>query len=208
KLNPDDLLIKEWNRPALKALFADLEFRRLAEQIGLDGPAPSKNGNEKAPASKPAEKKKELPGTQGSLFFTNAPATKIAYSFEETIVVEVLPEPGNYKSISEVEHTYHVVDTPEKRKKLIEDLQKQKTFCFDTETTGLDVNRAELVGMSFAFKPFEAYYVPVPSNYDAAHQVVSEFAAVFANEKIDKTGQNIKYDISVLKWYDIEIGRA
>ena len=82
---------------------------------------------------------------------------------------------------------------------------KQKSFCFDTETTGTDAHNVELVGMSFSFKPFEAYYIPVPENYNEAQAVANEFKEIFENESIEKIGQNIKYDMSVLKWYDIEI---
>jgi DNA polymerase-1 len=78
-------------------------------------------------------------------------------------------------------------------------------FCFDTETTGLDANNVELVGMSFATKPGEAWFVPVPQKYADALEIVTEFSAVFSNEKIGKTGQNLKYDISVLKWYEINV---
>jgi DNA polymerase-1 len=204
KLNPDDLTIKEWNRDALKELFAELEFRRLGEQIGLTAATTS------APPPKEVkeEKKKTSAGVQSSLFFTNAPQTKISHSSEEDVSAETLEPPvnaGSHQTIHTVKHTYHIVDTPEKRKKLIAELQKQKVFCFDTETTGLDVNLAELVGMSFSYSPHEAYYIPVPANYNDAHKIVEEFRTLFTNEKIDKIGQNVKYDMAVLKWYDIEV---
>jgi len=109
------------------------------------------------------------------------------------------------QTIKDVKHTYHLVDTKEKRKKLIAELSKQKSFCFDTETTGIDAHNVELVGMSFSFKEKEAYYIPVPENYNEAHAITDEFKEIFENEKIEKIGQNIKYDMSVLKWYDIEI---
>jgi DNA polymerase-1 len=88
---------------------------------------------------------------------------------------------------------------------LIEKLQKTKSFCFDTETTGLDANNSELVGISFAIKPGEAWFVSLPENYNDCLEIVQEFKPVFENEKIEKVGQNIKFDISILKWYDTEV---
>ena len=205
KINPDQLGIKEWNKDALKELFAELEFRRLGEQIGITTPTPSTSA--KASAEK---EKKSVPGKQSSLFFTNAPETKIAHSLDEeeninAVDGEVSGSHAAHKTIHDIKHSYNLVDTKEKRKKLIADLQKQKFFCFDTETTGLDVNLAELVGMSFAWKSHEAFYIPTPENYHEAQQIVNEFKHLFEDEKIDKIGQNIKYDMAVLKWYDVDI---
>lgn len=102
-------------------------------------------------------------------------------------------------------HDYHLVDTAEKRKELIERLKQEKSFCFDTETTGLDPNNAELVGISFAFKPKEAFFVIMPENYQTSLEIVREFKPFFENENISKTGQNLKYDIAILKWYEVEV---
>ncbi len=213
------LKTQELDKEAVKTLFEELEFRSLINKVLGDNatgliPSPSPKGERGAALSeKPASEKKEsTAGTQSSLFFTNTPTTKITHSLEDEDAAadslsfgEGRGEAPSAKTIADVKHTYHLVDTKEKRKKLIDELGKQKYFCFDTETTGLDVNLAELVGMSFSFKPHEAYYIPVPANYNEAHQIVLEFAKVFANEKIVKIGQNIKYDLAVLKWYDIEI---
>jgi DNA polymerase-1 len=108
-------------------------------------------------------------------------------------------------NLSNTPHTYHLTDTKEKRAELIEKLQKTKSFCFDTETTGLDANNSELVGISFAIKPGEAWFVSLPENYNDCLEIVQEFKPVFENEKIEKVGQNIKFDISILKWYDTEV---
>ncbi len=81
----------------------------------------------------------------------------------------------------------------------------QKAFCFDTETTSLDHLQAELVGISFAYYPNEAYYVPFPAEKSQAQAILEEFRAVFENENIEKIGQNLKYDISVLQNYDISV---
>ncbi len=114
-------------------------------------------------------------------------------------------ETESINTIESTPHNYYLIDTPEKRSKLIDLIKKQKYFCFDTETTGIDANNSELVGISFALKPSEAGYMPVPENYSEAIELVSEFKAVFEDKAIGKTGQNIKYDISTLKWYELEV---
>ncbi len=80
-------------------------------------------------------------------------------------------------------------------------------FRFDTETTGIDANNADLVGLSFSWKPGEAYYVPVPAERKAALEILSEFRPLFENPGKIWIGQNIKYDMLVLKWYGVEIKR-
>lgn len=116
--------------------------------------------------------------------------------------LESTSAPGN---IEQIAHRYYLTDTPDKREKLIEHLSNSAMFCFDTETTGLDANNVELVGMSFATTPGEAWFVPIPELYAQALEIVKEFSELFENEKIEKTGQNLKYDISVLKWYEINV---
>jgi len=109
------------------------------------------------------------------------------------------------KNINNVPHQYYLTDTAEKRRELIDILSKQKSFCFDTETTGTDANDCELVGLSFAVKPGEAWYVPVPEDQEATKAIVNEFRSVLENPAIGKTGQNIKYDILMLKWYGVQL---
>ncbi|MCX6275008.1 MAG: DNA polymerase I [Bacteroidetes bacterium] len=201
---------QEWNKEALKELFTELEFRRLGEQIGLNGspsgPSPS------LPKGK-GEKKQPTTGTQGSLFFTNDDDVKVSHSIEEDLAVQVLPfgeglgEAGGatHKTIADIPHNYIIADTKEKRKSLLDLLSKQKSVCFDTETTGLDAHTAEVVGMSFSIKVHEGYWVPVPADQNETKKIIQEFKSVFENEKIQKVGQNLKYDMSVLRKYDVEV---
>jgi len=109
------------------------------------------------------------------------------------------------RTLENTTHHYHVADTPEKRKALTDEIRKSGTVCFDTETTGIDPNLSELVGLSFSWKPHEAWYVPIPDNYHEAYTIVNEFKEILEDEKISKTGQNLKFDIMILKWYDIRI---
>lgn len=204
-----ELETQEWNKEALKELFTELEFRRLGEQIGLTGttgPSPLASGETKGKG----EKKQPTTVTQGSLFFTNDDDVKVSHSFEEDLAAQVLPlgediGGASHKTISDIPHNYIIADTKEKRKSLIDLLSKQKSFCFDSETTGLDAHTAELVGMSFSAKVHEGYWVPVPADQNEAKKISQEFKSVFENEKIQKVGQNLKYDMSVLRKYDVEV---
>ncbi len=173
----DKLIMEEPDQDALRELFAELEFRRAASIVlGED-----------------------LFGGENTDSKTSTP-TKIAV--EEDAEEKVFQE---IKTIQDTEHTYHFLNDAAGRKSLHAILSKSKEICFDTETTGLDANNVEIVGLSFSIKPFEAYYIPLPDNYNEAHKIIAEFKDIFENEKTLKIGQNIKYDMNVLKWYDIEV---
>src|SRR4029078_2685529 len=119
-------------------------------------------------------------------FFTNDEDVKVSFSVEEEIVeLPAGAQPGTVcKTIADVPHQYVIADTAEKRKSLITLLNQQKSLCFDTETTGIDALRAELVGMSSSIQPNEGYWVPVPADQDETRKIVGEFKALFENEKI------------------------
>jgi DNA polymerase I len=146
----EKLIMEEPDKEALKELFTELEFRRLAEQVlGTSLLIPSKE-----------EGPKTATNGQIDLFGHSAPEKEqITPTGEETIA---FTEP--LKTIQSVSHHYYIVDTKEKRSERLSQLLQQKEVCFDTETTGLDAHTAELVGMSFAWKDNEAYYVPFPEN--------------------------------------------
>ncbi|HET6989916.1 MAG TPA: DNA polymerase I [Bacteroidia bacterium] len=191
----EQLRAKEIHKDKVKTLFTELEFRRLAQTLL----------GEELPQTEEKTKEKEL-GEDGPSKKTKAGQMDIfghTGSTEEE--KEETEEEKNYDTIEKVKHKYHLADTAAKRKELVAELGKLKQFCFDTETTGLDTLTAELVGMSFSWKEKEAWYVPVPENQDEAQKIVNEFKTVFANEKITKIGQNIKYDLNVLKNYGVEI---
>lgn len=100
---------------------------------------------------------------------------------------------------------YHLVDTPASRGSLIARLQQQKTFCFDTETTSLESVEAELVGIAFSFTKEEAFYVSIPEDQAEAQKIADEFKAVLEDESITKIGQNLKYDMQILRNYGIQV---
>lgn len=195
ELDEKALEIEEPNREALKELFTELEFRRLAEQIlgeSISAPVETKTATPKAKKTNP---------DQMDMFGASSDAGETTEV--ETSVIEEEDAPKNYSTINDVAHKYHLVDTKEKRAALISELSKQSEICFDTETTGLDAHTAELVGMSFAFKISEAYYIPTPENQSETQAIVNEFKAIFENEKMTLIGQNIKYDLLVMKKYNI-----
>lgn len=216
EFNEKSLEREEPNKEVLKELFAELEFRRLAEQLGLIGSGPatfdSEGGSAPAPKATPPRKAAVKVNTGQADLFASEEDEVIA--LEQELQIEEAAVSGEevpvrastaLSKIDTVPHVYHLVDAKEKRDELVALLNLQSEICFDTETTNIDANQAELVGMSFAFKASEAYYIPFPADFLAAQELVNEFRPVFENENIIKIGQNIKYDIAVLKRYAVEL---
>lgn len=196
------LMMEEPDKEALKALFTELEFRRLAEQLNLNS---AETKDEKSKKEKSKSTLIKLNSDQMDMFEADVAVAESA--IEKAIDLEETEADQNvvYKTISDVEHAYHLIDTKEKRTSLINLLKAQPAISFDTETTGLDANNSELVGLSFSVKPGEAYYVPVPENREEAQLLINEFKPIYENPDLTKIGQNIKYDLSVLKWYGVEL---
>lgn len=192
----EDYNLDPFDREELAALFKELEFRTLGAQIlGGDG---TPNSTPKAAPKAPTA------GSQGNLFGeadSHSGAGGERRSAAPPIPVHSMAE----KNAENTPHTYHLMDTPEKRAELVAILSKAKTISFDTETTSVDQMLAELVGMSFSVSPFEAWYVPVPADRDEAMKIAAEFKQVLENEAIEKIGQNIKYDAVVFKNYGVEV---
>jgi DNA polymerase-1 len=154
----------------------------------------------------PTEKPKPATSSnsQMDLFGNAVPSNITAVEPEETIATE-----SSYtvvdKNINNTIHTYHLVQTASEIKALIEKLQASTEICFDTETTNIDANLAELVGLSFSISIGEAYYVPCPAELTACIEMLQPFKPLFEQKEIVWVGQNIKYDLLVLKWYGLEI---
>ncbi|MGM0498563.1 MAG: DNA polymerase I, partial [Bacteroidota bacterium] len=166
----------QMNESQLTELFSELEFRTLTEKLfGKKLPKSDNKG-----------------GFQTSLF--DEPKKEPATSGQ-----------NKHETIDSGNKTYQLVDTEEKRKKLIKSAEKRKELCFDTETTSTDPHYAELVGIAFSFKPNEAYYVPFPADKKEANSLMEDFKTVFENEKIQKVGQNIKYDVIVVQKYGVTV---
>ncbi|MDB5025707.1 MAG: polymerase [Mucilaginibacter sp.] len=177
------------SRDLLEPLFAELEFRTLGRRVFGDDFSITET---------------KAVSIQTDLFGEPVATARTTMTVDLTDIREVESTVAA-KSIDTVAHEYHLADTAEKRKELIGILKEQKSICFDTETTGTDANDCELVGLSFAVKHGQGWYVPVPADQKEAGAIVNEFKPVFEDEAIGKTGQNIKYDVLMLKWYGVEV---
>ncbi len=113
--------------------------------------------------------------------------------------------PTSMATLESTPHDYSLVQAEEEMVSLAKRLLEQKSVCFDTETTDLDPLRCELVGLSFAYTEGEAFYVPISANQEKAHRQVAIFKPFFEAETIEKVGQNIKYDLLVLRRYQVEV---
>lgn len=171
-------------------IFNELEFRRMAEQFQriFSPNAPQTVNTE---IQKTAENKKKdenqisLFGEEGGNLFT---ATEAFYS-----------------NLENTEHLYQTVQGDLGLRLLLQNLMQQKTVCVDTETTGLDALNSELVGIAFSYEKGKGYYVPFPENQEEAQQLIEKLRPFFEDESIEKVGQNLKYDIKILRNYGIEI---
>jgi DNA polymerase-1 len=185
--------VKEYNREVLLDVFRELEFRTLAQRLLGEEIAGVK---ENAAAEPKTQKAAAAVAAQGTLF-------------EETeivIVEEVVEEKAkDFQTAATTPHHYILCDSIGKRKELIALLDASTEFCYDSETTSLDTHEAEIVGMSFAVKSAEAYYVPFPADQKEAQQIIEEFRHLFENPDKTLIGQNIKYDLEVLLNYGVEI---
>ena len=199
EFHEENYKLKEWNKESLVEAFTELEFKTLGKRIlGEDF-----NAFQTAPQ-----------GVQTDLF-GNVVETSAAENRKPPVVPEkqepVPDQPaktegfGADKNISNTPHRYLLADTPEKIAELIRNLAGEKEICFDSETTGLDANDTELVGLSFSVKPHEAWYIPCPPDGKATKQILEMFRSLFQDPAIRWIGQNIKYDLLVLKWQGMEI---
>lgn len=165
------------NEEELRRLFEELEFRSLLDRV-------LKVEKKAAPSPTPVS---------GDLFgFFSAEDTEDSKN-------------SNLSNLESLDYDYQLIDTEDKIDDFLQNILTKEIFSLDTETTGTDPIRAELVGMSFSFKENQAFYVPVPANRDEAQKIVNKFKSVFENEKTVKVGQNIKYDMLVLSNYGVEI---
>ncbi len=177
------LMIEEPSRELLEPLFAELEFRTIGKRVF---------GDEFS-----VNEAKSTINQQQDLFGNNVPSPPSQPSLFDT--------PIDAKNISNTAHEYFLVGNYDERSLLIAQLLKQERISFDTETTGTDANLADLVGLSFSIKHGEGYYIPLPEDRAITQAILEEFRPVFESENIIKIGQNIKYDMLVLKWYNIQV---
>lgn len=186
----EDFCIKDPNREQLIEVFTELEFKTLGKRILGDGFS--------APAAEPATP----PKVQLDLFGNEIQGAAPPPSEEvQEVPLSIMTADRN---INNTPHNYILADTPEKRADLLALLLQQQEISFDTETTGTDANAVDLVGMSFSIKAGEGWYIPVPADKTQAQAIVDSFLPLFNTTHITLIGQNIKYDMIVMKWYGVE----
>ncbi|MBA5792980.1 DNA polymerase I [Flavobacterium sp. xlx-214] len=169
------------------ALFQELEFRRMKEQFDK-----LFSDEQVMVQATPIGKQTVKQDDQFSLFEVGDSEIKIT-------------DEGYYKTLQNTTHFYQIVDGVFPLQLLVKTLVQQTEVCFDTETTNIDANQALLVGMSFSFAKGQAYYIPFPEKQEEAQELIEVLRPFFENEQIVKIGQNLKYDIKVLKNYDVEV---
>ena len=170
--------------PAVKELFQELEFRRLSEtfiKVFAPNEAPSQP-EPTAPAAAPV----------AFDLFHQPGSGQLENTFE-------------HKTLANTPHHYQCVQTPLECSLLVATMMRQKSVCFDTETTGLDAINASLVGIAFSWQAGTGYYVPISEDEAQRNETLKDLAPFFANETIEKVGQNLKYDIKVMHQHGIAV---
>ena len=179
-----NFLLKDWNKEALKEIFNELEFKTIGRRL-----LGEEFGGEPGAVRKPSN------GVQTDLFGNGN---------TETAEVISVVQPG--RNIHNTPHEYELVESDTEFKTLIEALQKHDEISFDTETTSIDANTADLVGLSFCVEKGKGWYVPVPcENVAETKNIVSRFLPLFEDESKTWIGHNLKYDLLMLKWYGFEL---
>lgn len=190
ELKEDELILEEPDKEKILELFSELEFRTLAKRI-LGKEIGSAN---MTPVAVTAAKSTG----QADLFQSESDPSVQLQDESETMVQD-------FQTIENTNHTYVVLQTENEIRELTEKIKNKKEFCFDTETTGLDSITAEIVGMSLCIQKHEAYYIPFSENKQEILKTLSWVKDIFEDPSILKIGQNIKYDLAILKNYGIEI---
>lgn len=197
EFEPESLKLECPDKENLGSLYSELGFTMFLRELNsgrydnlniskdcAEQPAPPVTAEPtKAKASKAPD------SLQGDLFaMMDAPEAQQA---------EAAQEPSSIATIQNTQHTYHIIESTEQLGELVSKIKQAKRFCFDTETTGLDIFNSTLIGIAFALEPFEAWYLPLSlSNKDT---MLAELKDIFEDPTIEKVGQNIKFDINIMR---------
>jgi len=214
EFNEADLHRDPVDETALRQIYEELEFRTHLNKLQNPRPAVAEKKVEQPEVQKTSGKKQTAQVGQFSLWdepvsseeklVTENASTNAYENSVNAGEVSNSTEFSNLKGLKEVPHSYYLLDSEEKIIHFLAEISNQNFFSFDTETTGLDAMEAELVGMSFSWKKNEAYYLPLPQG-EAGFQKVQPFKAILEKASVLKIGQNLKYDMVVLKKYDIDV---
>ena len=204
EFNEEELRAKEPDVPALMALFEELEFKTFAKRF-LEDYKKTHSGEAPLDCFVPRNDERTTGSKTPDLFSAETPSPSGQFDLFNQGDNSGLLEFSDKDSAKTLAHDYRLVETEEEIKALVELLSKQKQFVFDTETTNIDVYSADLVGVSFAIKAHEAWYLPMPADREACQKKLELLRPLFEDESILKIGQNLKYDISMLAQYGISV---
>jgi DNA polymerase-1 len=197
EFHEENFRIKEMNKEVLKEIFEQLEFKTLGKRIlgdDIDGAPEAWNGTEEAKPKKAASPQMDLFGN----IIEQPEAVEVKIKTEDQISAAD-------KNINNTPHDYSLVQTDAEINDLVKYLSSFDEICFDTETTGIDANEAEIVGMSFSVKAGEGFYVFCPADEKETSRRLQFFKPLFGDVTKTWIGHNIKYDMLILKWQGIEI---
>ena len=218
----EDFRLKEKNKSALTEIFNELEFKTLGKRIlGEDFAVMGGAGSTEVVVKKQEQtdlfgntvnvkikrKKigdKEIDAGSNAIAQNEEQEEESIENEDEALPVQLVVN----KNSSNTDHKYISVVGTVAIKKLVQELLQQKEICIDTETTGINANDVELVGLSFSYTEHEGYYIPIANDGDGeggAKNILTHFEALFKNKNILWIGQNLKYDFLVLKWYGVEL---
>lgn len=190
QFNAKDYELSQPDAQAVSALFEELEFRRMAENFKkIFSPA------EEQPTQAETTPKKTSP-QQGQQFDLFSPPGSGTVSDQTS---------SERQNLDNKKHWYQTVDSPVSRELLLKNLLQQKSVCFDTETTSLDALQAELVGIAFSWEKSKGYYLVLPEDRTETLAILEPFKAFFEHTEIEKIGHNLKYDLKVLKNYELNV---
>ena len=190
QFNAKDYELSQPDAQAVGALFEELEFRRMAENFKkIFSPA------EEEPTQAETAPKKTSP-QQGQQFDLFSPPGSGTVSDQTS---------SERQNLDNKKHWYQTVDSPVSRELLLKNLLQQKSVCFDTETTSLDALQAELVGIAFSWEKSKGYYLVLPEDRTETLVILEPFKAFFEHTEIEKIGHNLKYDLKVLKNYELNV---
>ena len=183
ELDLDAMKRREPNKEKLKNIFEACEFRTFIQRFLGESPNAKTNAVEEPDLFAPQGVEN---GAESGNLSTNYPQS-------------------SHKTLQDTEHTYVLIDNLKDATALCGNLLTFPIVAFDTETTGIDAMSAEMVGMSFAVEGGRAWYVAVPENQAEAQEFVDAFRPFFENEGQIKVGQNLKYDLTILSHYGVEV---
>ena len=198
KIELSSLAAAEPDADKLRELLVELEFETIGKR--MFGDAFSVDS-----ARSKAVKQKRRGDVQQSLFEDAEPSDAEPSDAGPSDPGPSDADASDAKTIRDVRHDYHLVETKQQRAELIKQLAQSEAFCFDTETTGLDPRTARPLGIAFCLKPHQAHYVVCPDDPEQLCAMLDEFADLFSSTEITKIGHNLKYDISLLKWNGINV---